>query len=89
MKDLESTDQIKIICSTSEKSNNLKDVLQTSGKYDKITLVIGPEGGLSNKEESLLETKCFIKTSLGNLIMRVETVPIYLLSVINYIDLEW
>ena len=30
----------------------------------------------------------FIKTSLGKLIMRVETVPLYILSVINYLELE-
>lgn len=88
LKDLDSKDQYKIICSTNEKANNIKKILQTTNKYDKITLVIGPEGGLSSNEEKMLEQKGFIKASLGNLIMRVETVPIYLLSIINYADLE-
>ena len=53
---------------------------------DKISLVFGPEGGLSSTEEDLIESKGFIKTSLGNNILRTETVIINVCSIINYLN---
>lgn len=77
-------DGLKIVCSTRNKNNSIKNVLKKVSKCDRIIIVIGPEGGLSTTEEDLLIDKGFIPTSLGNRIMRVETVPIYLLSILNY-----
>ena len=81
-------DGLNIICSTSENSNTLKNTLKNMDKYDKINIAIGPEGGFTKEEEKILVRLGFIKTSLGKLIMRVETVPLYILSVINYLELE-
>lgn len=81
-------DGLKIICSTTEKNNTINKVLKNRSKYDKIVFVIGPEGGLDKKEEELLVLMGYIKTTLGNLIMRVETVPLYLLSILNYEMME-
>lgn len=77
-------DGLNIICSTKENSNTLKNTLKNMNKYDKINIAIGPEGGFTLKEEEILVNLGFIKTSLGKLIMRVETVPLYILSIINY-----
>ncbi len=79
---------LKIICSTREKENTFKKLLQTSTNYDKLIIVIGPEGGLDIEEEKLLEKYNFIPVTLGPRIMRVETVPIYVLSVLNYEYME-
>lgn len=84
LKDLESEPGIKILCSTKEKDNTIKKILQSNKDYNRINIVIGPEGGISPKEEDYLNSIGFISVSLGNNIMRVETVPIYILSVINY-----
>jgi 16S rRNA (uracil1498-N3)-methyltransferase len=46
--------------------------------------VIGPEGGISPKEEEYLNSIGFESISLGQNIMRVETVPMFILSVLNY-----
>lgn len=81
-------DGLNIICSTSENSNTLKNTLKNMDKYDKINIAIGPEGGFTKEEEKILVSLGFIKTCLGKLIMRVETVPLYILSVINYLELE-
>ena len=75
---------LKIVCSTKEKNNTMKKVLKNNLKYDKIIMVVGPEGGLTNEEEDELIKLGFIATSLGTNILRVETVPLYLLSVLNY-----
>lgn len=86
--DLNVNNSVNIVCSTREKQKNIKSTLKNISKYDKINIVIGPEGGLSIEEEELLNKMGFISVSLGNQIMRVETVPIYLMSVINYEYME-
>ena len=77
-------DGLKLICSTNEKDNYIKSILKKNREYDKITLVIGPEGGISPSEETYYESKGFKKITLGSQIMRVETVPIFLASIIRY-----
>lgn len=47
-------------------------------------IVAGPEGGFSLEEENYLIDNGFIPTTLGSNILRAETVPLYVLSVINY-----
>lgn len=77
-------DGLKIVCSTKEKDNTLKKILKNNLKCDKIIMVVGPEGGLTLDEENKLIDLGFIPTSLGDNILRVETAPLYLLSVLNY-----
>lgn len=75
---------LKIICNTMEMSKNIKKVLQDSKKSDTILIAIGPEGGFSDKEVEFLTDNGFISVTLGDNILRAETVPLYLLSIINY-----
>lgn len=86
--DLENFDGLKLVCSTTEKENNIKNILNKNLDCDKIILVIGPEGGLSKKEEDQLVEIGFQKTTLGPRIMRVETVPLFVMSVLNYQFME-
>ena len=79
---------VKFVCSTREKQNNLKKFLNNHPKYDKLYIVVGPEGGLSEKEEKRLMNMGFEAVSLGDRIMRVETVPLFLLSVLNFQNME-
>lgn len=88
LEDLKSLEGVKLTCSTTEKSKNLKNYLKNLKNYDRIILVIGPEGGLSQKEEEYLEEIGFTSISLGDRIMRVETVPLFLLSVLGYESME-
>lgn len=85
---LENLEGLKLICSTTEKEKTIKNALKNSNNYDKINMMIGPEGGFSLKEEIYFEKKGFIKVSLGTQIMRVETVPIFLSSIIRYEYME-
>jgi len=88
IKDLEQLDGLKLICSTREKEKNIKNIFNLNKKYDKINIVIGPEGGLEEQEEENLKQIGFIPISLGSRIMRVETVPLFILSIINYEFME-
>ena len=75
---------LKLTCSTKENEKTIKNVLQNSTNCDKIIIVVGPEGGLTISEEEKLEKNGFIPVTLGNLILRTETVPMYIMSLINY-----
>ena len=86
--ELRDFDGVKLICSTLESDNNLKKVLQGHKKCAKINVIVGPEGGFEPNEEKKIIDLGFIPVTLGNTIMRVETVPIFLLSVINYEYME-
>ena len=75
---------LKLTCSTKENEKTIKNVLQNSTNCDRIIIVVGPEGGLTISEEEKLEKNGFIPVTLGNLILRTETVPMYIMSLINY-----
>ena len=85
---LKDLDGFNLVCSTKEKAKNIKLVMKNVKTCDKINLVIGPEGGLDELEEERLNKMGFESITLGNRIMRVETVPLFLLSVINYEFME-
>lgn len=88
VEDLTKLEGLKLICSTIEMENNLKKVLQNNKNCAKINLIVGPEGGLDPKEENKFIELGFIPVTLGNTILRVETVPIFLISAINYEYME-
>ena len=60
-------------------------VLTVDNCNDTISLVFGPEGGLSKNEEDLLVKEGFIKTSLGSDVLRTETVPLMIASILKYL----
>lgn len=88
IKNLELKGGIKMVCSTRIPKNNVKIFLQNNPDYDKIFIAVGPEGGLTLNEENLFLSKGFEPVSLGNKIMRVETAPLFCLSVVAYESME-
>lgn len=78
----------KLICSVKQKDNFINSYLQHKEECAKMLVVIGPEGGVSNKEEEFLNNNSFISVSLGSRVLRVETAAIYVASVINYSCME-
>lgn len=85
---LKGIDGLKILCSTREKEKTIKKVLQSASSYDKIIVVVGPEGGITELEEQKLIESGFIPTSLGSGILRAETAPLFVLSILNYENME-
>jgi 16S rRNA (uracil1498-N3)-methyltransferase len=51
---------------------------------DSLLCVIGPEGGISEKETKILKEHGFELCGLGPRILRTETAPLYMLSAISY-----
>lgn len=85
LKDLVKLDyDLKIFCSTKEKEKTIKNVLQNNLNCDRIIIVVGPEGGISKKEEDFLISNNFTGITFGNTILRTETAPIFAVSAIKY-----
>ena len=53
-------------------------------KNKKVLVLIGPEGGISNTELSLLKDNGFIPIGLGKRILRTETAPLFIMSILGY-----
>ncbi|GAB4372178.1 MAG: 16S rRNA (uracil(1498)-N(3))-methyltransferase [Spirochaetales bacterium] len=53
-----------------------------------IALVIGPEGGLSDEEVSLLQQADFSPAYLGPSVLRTETAPVFALAAVQILLLE-
>lgn len=75
---------VKLVCSTKENLKTFDWYLQSINECAKIIIVIGPEGGISDREEDILCSKGYNRVSLGNLIFRVETASIYVASIFNF-----
>lgn len=54
-------------------------------KADAVTVLIGPEGGLSEEEAIVLEGKGFVLCSLGRRILRSETAALAVLSILQHL----
>jgi 16S rRNA (uracil1498-N3)-methyltransferase len=59
-----------------EKTLTLPKVLERVENPQKVFIVVGPEGGFSQKEAQLLEEIGFIPVSLGNFILKAETAAV-------------
>ena len=58
--------------------------MQNSTKYANMIIVVGPEGGLTLKEEDFLLENGFVGITFGNTILRCETAPMFIMSAIKY-----
>ena len=85
-KDIKCDKNVNIMCSLDKCGvKHISSILTHDNCNDKISLVYGPEGGLSKEEEKYLESIGFIKTSLGKDVLRTETVPLMVASIVKYL----
>lgn len=75
---------LKLLCSLNENTKSIKKVLQNITNYDKILIVVGPEGGFTKEEETLLIDNGFTSISLGDNVYRAETAAVVALAMIDY-----
>ena len=79
---------IVLIAYENEKENTLKKELKNLKKLDKeeikVAVIIGPEGGLAPEEIEMFEENGAKIITLGNRILRTETVALSVLSIIMY-----
>lgn len=64
--------------------SQLRQTLANITPNASILVLVGPEGGISEKEVDLLSKNGFEACALGPRILRTETAPIYVLSAISF-----
>ena len=64
--------------------NELKEIKKANYKNVNIAIVIGPEGGIDKTEIEVLKQKQAKIVTLGDRILRTETVALNMLSIIMY-----
>ena len=76
---------IVLLAYEEEKKHQLKEELQKIKKENlKIAIIIGPEGGITENEVKELEQYGTIPVTLGKRILRTETAPIVIATIILY-----
>lgn len=86
IKDINVLTNVNILCSLVKKDvKRISEVLTTTNCNDTISVAFGPEGGLSENDEEILVSKGFTKTSLGNNVLRSETVALFVPSIIKFL----
>lgn len=71
--------EVNLVAYENENDMKLRDVIDS----DRITFVVGPEGGFEKEEINKLNDMGFVSVSLGNRILRAETATMFILSVIE------
>lgn len=84
---IKSVKGMNILCSLDTTCvKNINDVLNHKKIYDKISVVFGPEGGITKKEEDIIVENGYERISLGKSVLRTETVPLFISSIIKYLE---
>ena len=65
------------------KTYNFKEIINDFSEKS-ILIIVGPEGGFDKSEIETLLNNGFKAVSLGKTILRTETAPLYIMSVLNY-----
>ncbi len=76
---------IKMIAYEEEagKTDSFFSQIKKINKGDKVSIIIGPEGGFNEEEVETAKKMGYVPVSLGRRILRAETASIYALSVIS------
>ena len=73
-----------LFCHVASKDDFTLRELIHNKKYNNILVVIGPESGFSEKEVKLLDENKALRVSLGKRVLRTETAPLSIMSIIAY-----
>jgi 16S rRNA (uracil1498-N3)-methyltransferase len=76
--------QLKLMLWEKERADGLKDLLRANQGVRIVSLLAGPEGGLTEREAGLLAKRGFRPVSLGGRILRTETAAIAGVAIIQY-----
>ena len=76
---------LKIVFYEEEKKKGLKKFLNEKGEVKSISVIVGPEGGLSSEEIEIANSYGFISIGLGQRILRTETVALSAISILQFI----
>ncbi len=72
-----------LLADENHKTTSLQDVITKDHLNQKIAIIIGPEGGITDRERNLLDNQNVVFVSLGNLILPTEIAALYILSYLS------
>ena len=75
--------ELVLFCNEREREKSLKDALKGT-EAKSISVIIGSEGGFSQREADYISSSGACSISLGKRILRCETAPTFILSAISY-----
>jgi len=75
---------LKLLLWEGEREQGLRSLLESSEKPASVSIIIGPEGGLSSDEASQAEGAGYIPVTLGSRILRTETAGLAVVSILQY-----
>ena len=75
---------LALFCHPAEETVSLRQTLASHPSAARIAIVVGSEGGFSEREFERAKSTGLIPTSLGTRVLRCETAPLFLLSAISY-----
>ena len=81
---LSSIDGTVLFCYEGEDTVSIKDALKKTKIQGDVSVIIGSEGGFSQKEAEQLKEAGAVSVSLGKRILRCETAPTFALACIAY-----
>jgi len=81
---LELNDDLPLVASLRPSAIPMRQVVETAPDARSISLLIGPEGDFTDEELDLIEARGVCPISLGDLVLRSETVSIYSLSALRF-----
>lgn len=76
---------LKIVFYEEEEKKGLRKLLDEKGEVKSISVIIGPEGGLSSEEVEIANSYGFITAGLGQRILRTETVALSAISILQFL----
>ncbi len=76
---------LKIVFYEEEKIKGLRKFLNEKGEVKSVSVIVGPEGGLSSEEIEIANSYGFISIGLGQRILRTETVALSVISILQFI----
>lgn len=79
------TGALKLLLWEAEKEQGLRGFIETCEKPESVSIIIGPEGGLSAAEADQAEKAGYIPVSLGSRILRTETAGLAAVSILQYV----
>ncbi|MDY7030275.1 MAG: 16S rRNA (uracil(1498)-N(3))-methyltransferase [Thermodesulfobacteriota bacterium] len=84
IKNEEATDGLKLFLWEGDGTIDLREILQANSDKKRFIVLVGPEGGFTDKEVQDANEHGFKTASMGSRILRSETASISIVSIIQY-----
>lgn len=76
---------LKLLLWEGEKEQGLRAMIENIEKPESVSIIIGPEGGLTPEEAAQAERAGYIPVTLGRRILRTETAGLAVVAILQYV----